>query len=103
MELIATIITLAVIFLLLTLYSSLTWGLVLYKFWYWFLLPVFPILPEINYVLSVGLIMFISLFHKHSTLSIKEEYREEDKEYFSMFIYPWLVLLMGWIVKSFVL
>ena len=102
MEFISGIIAVAVIILLLTLYSSLCWGIVLYKFWYWFLIPVFPILPEISYTLSVGLIMFIALFHNHSS-NIKEEYKDTKQVYINMFLAPWLTLLMGWIVKLFIL
>ncbi|MFM2393161.1 MAG: hypothetical protein RLZZ546_1143, partial [Bacteroidota bacterium] len=30
-------------------YNTLTWGLVCFKFWYWFGLPVFVDLPHIDF------------------------------------------------------
>lgn len=37
------------------LYGTLAWGFVLYKFWYWFLIPSFPDIPEITFVQAMGL------------------------------------------------
>lgn len=88
-----------------TLYSSLTWGLICWKFWYWFLLPVFPALPHVGYFECVGLMMFITLFKNHTAQSIiKDELAQVTNNTANVinFIMPWLVLFMGWFVHAFI-
>lgn len=91
-----TLILFLVIAAAIVLYSSFSWGLVLYKFWYWFLLPVFPDLPEITYILAVGLMLFIGLFHNQTHTVIKEEYRKQGWEVSGIFFAPWITLIIGW-------
>lgn len=79
-------------------YNNLAWGLVLYKFWKWFVLPVFITLPTINYTQAIGLMLIISLLFRPPTKPvIKEQYIDKDNEEIATFIAPWTVLLIGWI------
>lgn len=84
-------------------YSALTWGLVFWNFWYWFVLPVFPLLPQVTFIQSIGLMLFVSLFKVQVPTQIKDEYREKTTEQIMSLILPFITLFMGWIVKIFFL
>ena len=99
---------LAFIFVLLFLaigiaYGALSWGFVCWKFWYWFLLPVFPALPHIVFLQAVALMMFVSILKTQPSQYIKPEYTNQTIANIGLLIAPWLILLLGWIVKIFVL
>jgi hypothetical protein len=79
-------------------YSAMSWGFVLYKFWYWFLLPVFPNLPHITFLLAIGLMMFVDLFKTHAATAIKDEFRDKNTEIISNIIAPWIVFVVGYFV-----
>ncbi len=96
--LLITIFTVA-IFAGLVLYNSVSWGYVCFKFWYWFLIPVFPVLPQIGFWEAVGLMFFISLFRSNSTSSIKKEYKDETTQVTLGILSPWLLLLMGYFFR----
>lgn len=59
-------------------YSSLSWGFVLFKFYGWFLIPVFTQLPAINCWKSVGLMFIIGLFCIYSGEHIKKEFKDAE-------------------------
>ena len=101
MELIVFLLSIAVVGGLL-IYSSLSWGFVLHKFYYWFLLPVFPELPQINFWQAVGLYFIVGLFHNHNSKSLKEELYEKDKysRAAALLFTPWLMLIIGWFIHS---
>lgn len=81
-------------------YDTLAWGLVLYKFWGWFVLPVFVDLPEIMFVQALGLMFVIGLFKNHATQSIKKQYREEYTSLYVLLLAPWVSLLFGWLAYA---
>lgn len=81
------------------LYSSLSWGYVCLKFWYWFILPVFTTLPHIEFWQAVGLMFFIGLFGAHSISGIKKEYKDQTVIISGFIITPWLTLLVGYFFK----
>jgi hypothetical protein len=86
-------------------YSTLSWGLVLYKFWYWFLLPVFTTLPQVDFYQCAGLFLFISLFKKHSAVAnVKDEYTKESTTTVNVinFLMPWLMLGLGYFAHYFI-
>lgn len=91
---------------LLSAYSAISWGCVLLLFWGWFVLPVFPTLPDITIYQAVGLYMFISLFKNHSTTSYNKKFNEKYKDtkttWVLTFIFPWVVLLIGYITHLFI-
>jgi hypothetical protein len=79
-------------------YNSISWGLVAYKFWYWFALPLFPALPEITYVQAIGFFVFLALFKNHSAQIIEDKYVDNVKSFILMLIAPWMTLLFGLII-----
>lgn len=91
------------IFAAIVVYGSFSWGFVLFKFWYWFLLPVFVGLPQIDYLSAVGIMLFIGLFKHHATkVSIKDEFlKEEEKLNIRIvnFLSPWIVLAVGFFIN----
>jgi len=82
--------------LALLLYSAFASGLVFFKFYNWFVLPVFD-LPIISYLSAVGLSVFLILFKNLQT--------DEDtstEAYIKAIILPWMLLFMGWFVALFI-
>jgi hypothetical protein len=79
------------------LYGALSWGLVCWKFWYWFLLPVFPQLPQITFLQAIALMMFMGLLRGHPAQIIKEEYTNQKLFNIIAYIGPWLTLFVGWL------
>jgi hypothetical protein len=77
-------------------YSVTSWGLVLFKFWGWFVLPIFQSLPELTFAQAVGLMLVISLFKGVNSDVIKAEYKEKWGVWLG-FAYPWITLLFGWL------
>ena len=98
MEILAAAFFIILILAIALLYSTVSWGLVMWKFWYWFLLPVFPALPQINFVQAVGLICFLSLFKTVESQFIKKEYKDETASVWSPIVATWLTLFFGWLV-----
>jgi hypothetical protein len=86
-------------------YGALTWGLICWKFWYWFLLPVFPTLPHVVFIECVGLMMFITLFKNHTAVTpIDDEYAKVSNTTVQVvnFLMPWVILGMGYFVHVFI-
>jgi len=84
------------IFAIIFLYNTFSWGLVMLKFWTWFVLPVFTGLPVITFYQAIGLIFFISLFKNHIP-SFKKELLDVNGKSMWLFL-PWLTLFFGWLV-----
>jgi hypothetical protein len=80
-------------------YSGLTWGLVCFEYWKWFMLPVFPGLPHISYWQAVGLMFFISLFRNinASTTNTTDDIKENIVKIIQGLLIPWVSLLIGYI------
>ena len=92
------LIVILIIGVLLT-YTSFMGGLVVYKFWYWFLLPVFHDLPHITYAQAVGLMFFIGLFKYHG----KSNEHDKDMENLTMtLVAPILMLIVGGVAHAFI-
>lgn len=93
------VIIVIVIILVLFLYDTLAWGLILFKFWGWFVLPVFVTLPTLTFVQAIGLIFVINLFKNHKAQIIKKQY--EDKRVSNHYLYmPWITLGFGWLAYA---
>ena len=81
-------------------YALVSWGFVLYKTWYWFVLPVFPSLPHVSYVQAIGLSIFITLFHSRFFVFIKDEYKQKKNiEVWVALLSPWMFLLISYLFK----
>jgi len=99
MEILITLLAIAIVAILVFIYSSFSWGFVVYKFWGWFLLPVFPQLPHITFWQAVGLSFVISLF-KGTQTSIKSEYKEANSDLCKTIITPWVTLIIAYFIYS---
>ena len=103
MELIAFIIVL-LLFAGILIYSSFSWGFVLFKFWHWFMMPVFFTLPSISFYQAVGILLFIGVFKsKVPEVPLKDEFTDSKKKINNIVIQllaPWMVLIMGILMKS---
>jgi hypothetical protein len=78
------------------LYSTLSWGFVFFKFWNWFVLPVFSSLPVLTYVGATGLMFVVGLFQLNRSFP-----KETDKQMqvTGFFLNPWLTLLLAYLIK----
>jgi hypothetical protein len=85
------------IFIILLCYEIFLWGVVCWKFWLWFVLPIFPELPTISFVHAVGLSLFISLFKNHSTQFVKNQYVDNDTTILQILVSPLLTFVIGWL------
>lgn len=81
------------------LYETLVWGLVLYKFWGWFVLPIFTTLPEINFVQALGLMFVVGLFKSNYIgENIHDDYKKKfGSSFITTYVMPWLTLFFGWL------
>lgn len=87
------------IFLFIIGYTSFSWGFVVHKFYYWFILPLFPTWQHFDIIQFIGIMFFLSCFHKNSSLIVKDEYRNKSSEWVLLFVAPWLSLFGGWVFK----
>jgi hypothetical protein len=82
-------------------YTSLSWGFVVFKFYGWFILSIFPQLPQISILYFIGIMFFLSaLFHREN-VSIKKEYTDKTGAWTMLIISPWLTLLCGSVLLMF--
>jgi len=81
------------------LYNAFAWGLVLFKFWAWFMLPVFVALPALTFVQALGLMFVIGLFKNHNVQTIKKEYLDNTLSNVYLFM-PWVTLGLGWLAYA---
>lgn len=90
------------------LYNSLSWGVVLWCFWDWFLLPVFPTLPPLTFWHAVGLMFVIDLFKNQvfpPSPTFKPEFITDDgkkNQTIALYVAPWIVLLIGYLMYLFI-
>lgn len=94
---------------LLLLYNAFSWGWVLLKFWYWFLLPVFPMLPHIGISAAIGLALCLTLFKTHSSHGYQGKLgsgekvllkrKSEKSDWITGILAPWIVLSIAWLIK----
>jgi hypothetical protein len=86
-------------------YDMFSWGFVFYKFWYWFVLPVFNThtvlnmvnpLPEITFYQSIGLVCFTMLISHRNVYLVKKEYKDETTSTIINIISPWIIFIIGW-------
>jgi hypothetical protein len=99
MEALLALLGLILLIPLLLIYSGFSWGWVLYKFWYWFLIPVFPQIPHIGFYMAVGISVFLNVFKNHDTNSIKDEYKDNKYSRIGMSLaHPWIMLCAGWVI-----
>ena len=83
-------------------YDTLCWGLVLFKFWGWFVLPVFVALPVLTFVQALGLMFVIGLFKSNfNGENIKDEYKKNKYgSSLAILLMPWVALFFGWLAYA---
>jgi len=97
-----TIINILAIIFIPVIYKIFSWGLVCFKFWGWFITPIFHDLPNINFLQAAGIIFFIDLFKQNYNSDFSKKLNDEDNfETIISFLYPWIILFWGWIFYSF--
>lgn len=99
---------------MITLYSALSWGTVLMFFWDWFIIPMMAVLIpslgilKIGFIHSVVLFLFLSIFRSDylktfkNQMILKPDLKQQDlnrAHIYSVILSPWIVLLVGMIVK----
>jgi hypothetical protein len=99
MEIIIGILGIILLVAFIFVYATFAWGFVCWKFWYWFLLPVFPTLPAVTLVQCVGLMLFLHLFNVQTPQGIKKEYRDDSAHNWASVLAPPVTLLVGWLIK----
>lgn len=82
-------------------YSAFAYGFITYKFYCWFLLPVFTSLPHITVSYAIGLSLFIGLFKGSSSMdyTYKGEKLKADPNWASVIVMPWLLLGAAYMIK----
>jgi hypothetical protein len=84
-------------------YVTFSYGFLVFYFWKWFLMPVFPSLLYLTIYQAMGISMFIGLF-KTPQMSIKKEFKDESPAVLvGSFFAPWITLLLGLLVKTFII
>lgn len=78
-------------------YNGLTWGLVAYAFYYWFIQPLEPMfLPNLTYAQCIGIYLFSIIFRVQHITIIKKQYLDGKKKWVT-WAKPWVVLFIGWL------
>lgn len=86
-----------VLLVLAFIWSIFSWGYVCWKFWYWFVIPVFPTLPHISWLQAAGLMFFISLFKGSPAQFIKEDYVVKHGANWMSALLPIITFIVGWL------
>lgn len=85
------------------LYSTFIWGYVASKFYYWFVLPIFPSLPHLSLMQIIGITFFVYvIMPKAAPSDVKDEYRDKSSQLVTFFIMPWVTLCIGYILSLFI-
>lgn len=81
-----------------TVYGAFSWGYVAYKFYYWFVFPLWEGLPQYQITQFVGILLFVNVLTHKEYPQISEEFKDMRLTYLSMFFGPWLTLFLGWVI-----
>jgi hypothetical protein len=81
----------------LILYDAFSWGFVASKFYVWFILSAFPVLPAIGYLQFVGIMIFLSVIMPKHVDTAKTE--TDNKKSIMLIFSPWISLIIGWLFK----
>jgi|FAXJ01.1.fsa_nt_gi hypothetical protein len=98
-----TIIGAGVLIAFLWLYSIFAYGFVAVKLWAWFVVPVFHTTVTFGILQAAGLLMFVRFFvqeHKMPVTDPDETTSQKICKVILPIIVPWMVLLLGWLLKS---
>ena len=79
-------------------YNIFAWGFVFYKFYHWFILPVFTNLPVITFINAVGISIFTTMLNRNNQINQTKTSEIEYSNAFTNIALPFAVLGIGWIV-----
>lgn len=101
----AVLFLLCLIFIVAMVYFTVAGAVVLTSFWSWFLIPVFPNLPQITLVNAIGINMLWGALNSSFTRAIVEGLRDKTEEeekgakaaiaLLMLIFAPWVTLLIG--------
>lgn len=104
MEILISILAMISLIVIILAYISFSWGYVIHKLYGWFILNWFgDVLPEISVIQFIGITFFIHAIITRPTVHIKEEYKDKTGMYASLILSPWITLLIGWALKTFII
>lgn len=84
------------------LYAILATGFVSVQLWSWFIVPVFD-LPALTLLQAWGISLLVGLWtHQVIIMPVADERSTSEKimGYFVVLLNPWIILFVGWIVKT---
>lgn len=84
MEVIITILGVLALIPIIICYSVFSKSFVCYKFYYWFILPLFPELIELSLIQVVGVIFLITSISNKHYCNIKKEYKDDSNMWVSL-------------------
>lgn len=84
-----------IMFIVIVAYFVFAGGYVLSILWGWFIIPVFTTAPALTWQQAAGIILVASFF-KYKP---KDSEKSNNKTTIMLLLYPWLLLLFGYIIK----
>jgi hypothetical protein len=82
-------------------YTVVSWGFVASVFYSWFILPIFPDMPEISLLSFIGIMFFLTTIFPKNTQTIKTEYTDSVTTALSWILGPWITLICGYFLSLF--
>jgi len=78
-------------------------GYVLLHYYEWFIIPLGYNVPTLSLLQFVGISSFLKLLTSYNNkIYIKDEYKDKTTENIAIILLPFLALLFGYILKSFI-
>lgn len=82
------------------LYTAFSWGYVAHTIYGWFILPKFPTFPHFTVVEFIGLKLFTNCFIPTNNINVKSELLDNAGTARSMFLGPWILLIIALLIKT---
>jgi hypothetical protein len=83
--------------------EKLSWAVVAHNFYYWFLIPILPNVPQLTYFNVLGLMLLLYAFLPKNL--IINNFASEDEIMsvrVSLIFNPWIVLSIGYVLSLFI-
>lgn len=84
-------------FIGLMIYSLFSWGFVTHSFYNWFILPIFPTLPQISIIQMIGIMFFVLVLMRNSS---EEKEKKDKSKKIALLLLPWTVYIIGLLFKT---
>ena len=99
MKILAIIIGSILLIFGLLIYTTFAWGFVASIIYGWFVLPIFPDAPTLNWLELAGLMFVVRCFIHPPNDQIKDEYKDNTSSMITGLILPWTLLFGAWLFK----